>query len=443
MSTINQKNENRFAENYDRILKVLNYAKETDYYSNIFKKLHLDIESLSYNDFKRIPYLTKDIYRKNTFKVIRNSILLDFNEDIYNKSSISDKDQVLEKYRLSMRMTSGSTGKPLEVIKSYNDNLREYTAINYYRKKLYHVDLSQPFVWIWPVSPYFLNEVSEIKKVSSVNRGYRYLISSFSDEEFSLLTEYLKINGIKWITSSPSMLYSYSNYLLKNNICFKFDYIESHSEPLLLHQRDTICKALGVDPVNVYGSNEVQFISMTCPNNHMHILENNVFVETEKNEYGYDELIVTSLSCFDSILLRYRIGDCASLIYSGEKCLYNRNEILELKNYRCNDLAISKKTDKKYEPNLITASIYALEERFKIKILNFIIVQESYTKFIFYIEIDNLKIDYKIFFEQYLKDLFGYSIDVQLRQFNAYTGTYEGKFKYFSIDPVFAKKANN
>lgn len=439
MNNIDINNETRFLKNYDKIMKILNYANQTDYYSKIICQLNLNLNSLTYDEFRRIPYLTKEIYRNNTFGVVRKSILSDFNENIYDASSMGEKDQMLAKYGLSMRMTSGSTGKPLEVIKSNTDNLREYTAINYYRKKIYHIDLNKPFVWVWPVSPYFLKEVPDIKKISSVNNGFRYLISAFSDEEFTSLTEYCYKKNINWITSSPSMLYSYSTFLLKKNISVIFDYIESHSEPLLSHQKETIQKALGSDPINVYGSNEVQFIGMTCPNNHMHILENNVFVETEKNEYGYDEVIVTSLSCFDSILLRYRIGDCAFLKNSNENCIYSKNNIIELKNYRSNDLSISKNSNERYEPHLITASIYALEEKYKIKITNYRIVQKNYSEFLYYIEIIKIEEDYENFFERYLQDLFRYPINVHIKPFDSYSGTYEGKFKYFSIDADFAK----
>ena len=434
-----------FKKNYSRILKILNYANQTNYYSDIFQKLKLNLDSITYEEFKTIPYLTKDIYRTNTFGIIRSSVLLDFETSKYNMlNNMNEKDEMLSHYNLMLKITSGSTGKPLEVIKSKNDNLREYMAINYYRNKMYGIDLNEPFVWVWPVSPYFFSEMdANIDKVSSVNNGYKYLISVFSDEEFQVLTDFCLNNNICWITSSPSMLYNYSKFLLKHNICINLKYIESHSEPLLLHQREMIRKAFGNEPVNVYGSNEVQFIGITCPNDHMHILENNVFVEIEKNEFGYDEIIVTSLTCYDSIFLRYRIGDCAYLIKSKKNdCIYNKNSILTLSNYRNNDLAISKNEQEKYEPHLITASIYALEEKFKIKIFNYKIIQKNYDVFWYYIDLDNEKSQYEKFLELYLLKLFGYPVNVQIKLYENASCTYAGKFKYFSVDMSFADKNN-
>lgn len=76
----------------EKLLELLNYAyKNCPYYKQLFDKDNIDTRSLSC--FKKIPFLTKDIIRKNANEILSKAV----NRLFFIK-----------------RRTGGSTGEPLE-----------------------------------------------------------------------------------------------------------------------------------------------------------------------------------------------------------------------------------------------------------------------------------------------------------------------------------------
>ncbi len=93
-----------------QLSKLLDHAYENvPYYRRIFDERGLkprDIQNL--NDFKKLPYLTKDIFKEH------------FNNFIASNINIS---------RLTMTHTSGTTGKPLQFYRDFYEDQKEWAFV--------------------------------------------------------------------------------------------------------------------------------------------------------------------------------------------------------------------------------------------------------------------------------------------------------------------------
>ena len=83
----------------------------------------------------------------------------------------------------------------------------------------------------------------------------------------------------------------------------------------------------------MYGSEEMNGIAYECPEHHMHVLGDNVFVEI-MNEYeilrcGEGESIITNLNNYAMPLIRYNQGDIIKT-NSSNICLSNTNVIYNI-----------------------------------------------------------------------------------------------------------------
>jgi phenylacetate-CoA ligase len=93
------------------------------------------------------------------------------------------------------------------------------------------------------------------------------------------------------------------------------------SEVLDDHSRSLIERVFGVKVFNEYGCGEVGSIGHECEHGNMHIMAENVIIEidTRNSADGESgEIIVTDLYNYAMPLIRYRLGDYATL--SKENC---------------------------------------------------------------------------------------------------------------------------
>lgn len=80
----------------------------------------------------------------------------------------------------------------------------------------------------------------------------------------------------------------------------------------------------------------------------MTIFNESCFLEINKNEYGIDEIIVTSLNYLDVPIIRYKLGDCAEWIDTDDVSYK-----IKLNRFRENDFIIGENGNR-YEPFIIT-----------------------------------------------------------------------------------------
>lgn len=441
--------EQLFKQKLNKIKKVITQSYESSYYSNLYRNLDFDfINQLTYDNFKKIPVLTKDIYNRNKFYMLTKK---DLNLDnYYNFNDYNAKREYLNTNGYLLKVTSGSTGIPLEVIKSYSDNRNDYITLNLYRHKISNYDFKGLFLWIWPVNPlirklFYANDVSD-NYININNNGYQYMLYDHSEINFELLYQFILKNNFEWITSSPSVLASFSDFLLDNNyIVSDIQYIECHSEYLYEWQIEKIKNAFNVYPTSIYSSNEIQFIGGLCSKEKLHLFSN-CFVEFLDNEVGNKEICITSLNYFDIPIIRYKLGDCGDWDKDQDcNCEFINHPKFKLKQYRTNDYIVSK-YGQHLEPFIITDSIVYISNFLGLKLTKYRVIQKWYDNFEYCFSkeliIDTDKINYHL--EKYLSELLKYKvyIIVTFKDFN--TLTYHGnKYKYFEVDKILLENHSN
>ena len=184
-----------FYKSYDKIKKVIIAAAKTEYYSRIFKEIGLDPnKDLMFEDFCRIPIMTKLVYRENKYEMINTTSVTRFDKSKYKSLlDINDKRAYLNSVNMLLKFTSGSTGLPLEIFKSNTDNLKDYVTLCNCRKSLTSYDFSGKFIWIWPTNPVvqqMLWNDNNRQVLLEVNQhGYQFMLYELSESNFRKLYE--------------------------------------------------------------------------------------------------------------------------------------------------------------------------------------------------------------------------------------------------------------
>jgi len=434
----NKIEEIQFEKNYLKIYKILLNAKKSKYYEQHLARIDFS-KPITYDMFSEIPITTKADYQNSVFNMYAGK-QCDFSYEkftSYDLAHYRDKIEYGMKYGIDRFVTSGSTGQPLEVLRTVTDNKKDYILLNYYRKKLTDYDFKDPFIWVWPINPIMrqLNGILADEKMIVRKNGYKYSLHRHSSDEFAELYKQIVNTGCKWITSSPSVLANFAEYI-KNNVLqpIRFKYIECHSENLHDWQKDIIFSTFGVDPVSIYSSNEVQFMGAKCPNNHLHIFSMSCFIEAIKTERK-TELIVTSLNYYGFPIIRYKLGDCGE--WSNQQhcdCSLSGMPILNLSGFRSNDF-VKLRNGAFLEPYVISDSIYLLNNSLRIEIKKYKVIQIDFSKFEIYMPydiIEKYRNEILVFMIHYLSQFINESIFIDLKNIDDHLSkVYEGKYKYF------------
>ena len=442
--------EKEFLQCKERIIKVLKYAYDTRYYNDVLKKAGLEspqkIENISYEEFKKIPCLSKqdlNVYKFDMLTKKFNGV----DKDYYDSLPYGQKREYLSQYGLELRVTSGSTGIPVEVLKSKDDIKRDYVVLNYMRRKLTTYDFKGKFVWIWPVNPltrkYFYPDSNSEKQWSVNKYGTQIMLYEHSDENLKEIYDFIKMNHIEWITSSPTALVSLANYMSKyHKRIDTIKYVECHSEYLYNWQEEIISNMFGCSPVSIYSSNEIQFIGAMCTNKKWHICGNSCFIEFLTNEYGTKDICVTSLNYLDLPVIRYKLGDCGKWCDEDKHCDLRGNSF-ELSKFRKNDYIILQDGNR-MESFAITDSVVFLCNNFGLDIHKYRVEQITENEFTYYFDFSLQKAvnqECQLFLEKYLGSLTKYNIKVNLKFCDIDSLTYYGnKFKYFQVNDRLKRK---
>ena len=127
------------------------------------------------------------------------------------------------------------------------------------------------------------------------------------------------------------MIDVFENYNLKPFPTLK--YIELNGEVVTEFAKKRIKSFFNIPIANMYGANEVNGIALECPNGHMHILEQNVFVDIRKDNHNNNTILVTSLKNTVTPIINYDLGDLVELDYIDCKC-GERGRIVKIISYR-------------------------------------------------------------------------------------------------------------
>jgi len=339
--------------------KLLIHAQQTvPYYRDLFNEIGFDATNLkSISELKALPALTKPTIIKKT-----------------------DQMRSASKYfYTSNKTTGGSTGQTVSILKNADALARERAAtLRAYEWAGVAMGDPQARFWGIPLSQKNKLLYKAIDFISNRKRFSAFNITPNAMEEYyrSLLT--LK----------PVYFYGYAS-ILKEFASFVIEKgfpplpslrsIITTSEVLTDNVRELLERAFKCPVFNEYGCGEVGSIAHECEYHKMHIMSDNLIVEIESDtsSNGTGEILVTDLFNYAMPLIRYRVGDYATL--SNETCECGRTLPLISKIHgRAYDFIVSP-DNKKHHPELLMYIFEELKQQ-QADILQFQVVQLAIDK---------------------------------------------------------------
>lgn len=289
-----------------QLQKLLNHAYENvPYYTSLFDEHKINLKHFtSLKDLQKIPYLTKEIIKKN----------------VHNLRAKNYPQHTFE-YVTS----GGTTGYPLGIY--FERGVAEAKFSAFYQRMLdrSHCRLSNKHAYL--ISEDFMSD----EKIYKYQVFRRILfLSSFhlTDENLHLYVKKLRKHKPRYIVAFPSAIVQLARFIKKNNIgsFSSLKTILCSGETLYDWQRDQIEKTFDCRVHAFYSHNEQTVFATTCNySNYYHILPEYGITElinqdgkyaTKENEMG--EIVGTGFNNYIFPLIRYKTGDMG--VYTTHKC---------------------------------------------------------------------------------------------------------------------------
>lgn len=258
-----------------------------------FARVHVPYYRNMPDAFEDIPFLTKDIIRKQGNRLY------------------SDDHQ----YRGSYLNTSGgSTGEPVRFLQD-----RGYRKWNIAHKLfmncLQGVRPGDCEIKLWGAGRDIHFKDIGVSGMKLSARLRYWLFNVYHLDSFKMSEEIMNNHIRRWNRLKPVLVWSYlssilefSRYVRENNIkLHRPKSIICGSETFSEKARTELESVFGCSIVNQYGGREVGVVGIECPDCHyLHIFSLHNFVEVIDGE-----ILITTLNNYSMPLIRYKIGDTA------------------------------------------------------------------------------------------------------------------------------------
>ena len=277
-------------------LRLIEYARRnSDFYAD--RLSNLDIDSSSFWDvFNQIPTTSKsDLIKSQTTMTTCSGRFV------------------------SSKTTGGSTGEPVTLWKNANALARERAA-TWRSYEWAGVTIGDPQGRFWGV-PSGAGESFGAKLIDFLSNRKRVSAFELSDQKLKEYYDTLKKFAPKYLYGYVSVLELFANFVIENKLSRlkSVKSVISTSEVLTDSSRHLISQAFGVPVFNEYGCGEVGSIAHECSHGSMHIVADNLIVEVD-SQSDAGEIIVTDLFNYAQPLIRYKLGDFASLSSNACSC---------------------------------------------------------------------------------------------------------------------------
>lgn len=285
-----------------RLQHLLEHAERTvPYYRETFQSMGIGSRDVqSFEDFARLPILTKDILRERKDDLI---------------SEVADRSSLMAHH------SGGSTGVP----------------VTFYRDRRY-LDASDAGTY---------RNLAQCGwcpgEMVAFFWGFNDTLNAMRPWEFELrqrLRRYYQFDPFKsgpaematWVTTwrriRPAVALGYAStvarfaeYLVQEGITLPpLKGVFTTAEKLYPLQRASIAAAFKCHVFDLYGSSEVQNIAAECPSGSMHVNADFCVLETAEQTPGAQPLLVTSLKSFAMPFIRYRNEDSGGLMDGTCSC---------------------------------------------------------------------------------------------------------------------------
>lgn len=262
--------------------------------------------------------------------------------------------------------TSGTTGQPMRIEWNISDYQSSYYQLWKLRKKWYGITPLQKSLQFHTITTNgtFMDSNDAILDKNTLSIRRDAIFREGFDNYIDIILEF----NPDWILIAPSMMVAFTKYLKERKIVLpRLRYIELNGETVQPNEKEFIEKSLGVQVANLYGAIEFNGIALSCPCGQLHILDQNVYVES--NDHS---LVITTLTNRRMPLIKYRIGDQGDICSSSCCCGYSSDVIINLcgrmsENIVMNGLII---------PKSIFSSLIEEINRFDFKVMQYQIVAD-------------------------------------------------------------------
>ena len=299
--------------------------KNNKFYHELYKKMKYPIDRCEFN---LLPTLSKEEIQKN----------------------ISDLVQIDSIKNLETMETSGTTGLPLKIYWKKSEYIRSNYYTWYLRKHWYNITPNMKYCTfhscIMKFDDFEIVDAVMLNNDRTLSLGRYFYTDKIIEKYISMINDF----GAQWILGPISVLQVLSSYMIKNNKHLdNIVYIELNGEFVDNESLQKIREAFPRAQIsNLYGSTEFNGIAFSCPCGNMHIISQNVYVESITNKEQIPCLYITGLINSIMPLIRYEIGDSGEIKNINCPC-GNKNPILQLYSGRVNEL-IDLKNNVKLDP---------------------------------------------------------------------------------------------
>lgn len=306
-----------FANKKAELYSIIKYCKENiPYYRESWKFALPNLTDFSLDFFEtHIPILEK-----------KEAII---NNDLIIAESVDKKSLMTES-------TSGTEGSPLVCYKSPEDWLAYSNLLwKQRRKRVKSLKPKDKFAHFFAFRM-IDNELVGDQIIQEKNTLHIPLVNLSKERLKASWKSILKFKP-KWLQGPASAVYNLARTVLDNNLAkLKIEFIELSGEFVPMEYISVIKEAFSCQIGNHYGSREFWVIAYSCENEHLHIIDDNVYLETIHNlKHDANEVVATSLTNKSWPLVRYKLGDLADIEEIKDcDCSFTQRFCLKIKRAR-------------------------------------------------------------------------------------------------------------
>ncbi len=287
---------------FARLRQHIEFAyRHTVYYRRLLDEHGLPPHRIqSFDDFARIPPLTRDLLRRNF-------------------SELQSRDCRLG--RVQRLSTGGSTGEPVTVL--VDTSIGFGPAVRYRAHRWFGLEPGVREIVLWG-SPIEITRQDRLRAVRD------RLINSKLLSAFDLGEHALEVYATTLARYRPQKMYGYASalYLLARHLeqvgwhpTWKLSAIFTTAEPLFDFQRQAIAAVFECPVAVEYGARDAGLLATECPKGGLHVPAEGIVIEIEgEGADGSGEVLVTNLFTPAMPIIRYRTGDIGQLDHRACPC---------------------------------------------------------------------------------------------------------------------------
>jgi len=275
------------------------------YYRELFRKLGIRSQDIqNWEDFFKLPVLTKDIIRERQKDLIREDVPLE---------------------KLRPHFSGGSTGVPLKFFRSH-EYMVASDAGSYRNLQQCGWRPGEMIAFFWGGNDklYGMSRL-EFEARQFIRRTYQFDPFHSGETDMTGWARTFRRVQPRAILGYASTIARFAAFLdTQKKSVGGIKGVFTTAEKLYQPQREVIERVFQCKAFDCYGSSEVQNIAAECPRGNMHINADFVVMEEDKAaDGGPSPLLLTSLKNWSMPFVRYRNEDCGSL--SQDKCTCGNN----------------------------------------------------------------------------------------------------------------------